>query len=373
VFAVGSAAAQPAATLADARAALKAGRPEQALTLLANATTADALTLKVQAALKARQLDTAIAAYLARTGVEPAHDGELLKALAETYLQQFPPADPRLAAVGRCARENEATGDPEASRRASRTPACLAEMKAIADDGTAPTATRAAAALVLVRAGDQKAVGRITALAVTPNAAERRALLPALDGAPAAAALPVLMAYLDDDDLGIQHAAAAALGAYPTEESKLSLKGYLAINFRRIARTPTIVSLATLGDADALRELRGQLAQLTGMELVNGAAALDAINDPRGTDTLERVAQGDNEVLRSAAGARLVTRRPAVARATFERGIAHASAGVRLSTLNAYAKTPLVDDTRLVQLLRDRDPAVRQRAAELLWRGQVLK
>ena len=51
----------------------------------------------------------------------------------------------------------------------------------------------------------------MTALAVTPHAAERRALLPVLQRAPADVALPVLMAFLDDGDLGIEHAAAAAM------------------------------------------------------------------------------------------------------------------------------------------------------------------
>jgi HEAT repeat protein len=354
--------------LADARAALKAGRPERALTLLATATTPDALRVKIVAAVEARRIDVALDAYAARMAVEPAHDPELLRAIAEGYLAQHPPADPRLAAITRCERDVGINAEPEAPRRTGRTPACVADMKTLADDTTLPTGARAAAALIMVRAGDTKAGARITGLAVTPVAAERRALFPVLQQAPASVALPVLMAYLDDDDLGIQHQAAAAMAALPTEESKRSLQGYLAINFRRIARAPTIVSLATMGDAQALRELRGLLPQLTGLELVNGAAALAAIDDPRGVDALERVAQGDHEGLRALAGAKLVAKRPATARAVFERGMGHASSGVRLATLDAYATTALVDESRLVALMRDRDPSMRTRAADLLWR-----
>ncbi len=360
-------AAQPAATLSDARAALRAGRPERALALLSDASTPEGLGLKTQAAVHAGQVDLAIDTYAARFALASSHDPELLKSVAEGYLTRYAPADPRHAAVARCGRELAPAAEPEAPRRATRTSSCTSEMKAVAEDGSAPPALRAEAALVLVRGGDAKAASLIVGLAVTPVAAERRALLPVLRRAPASVALPLLMAMLDDDDYGIQGAAAAAMGAFPTDEAKLALKGYLSITFRRIARAPTIVSLATMGDPDALRELRRLLTQLVGMDLVNGAAALAAINDPRGVDTLVHVTASDNDVLRAAAGAALVSRKPDAARAAFERGMGHTAGGVRLVTLDAFAKTPLVDETRLVALLRDREPQVRTRAAELLW------
>ena len=360
--------AQPAATLAEARTALKAGRPERALALLSDASTADGLGLKAQAAVHAGQVDLAINAYAARLALAPAHDPEILNAIAEAYLTRYAPADPRQAAVARCGREVTRAAEPDAPRRTSRASSCASEMQAIAGDGSAPPALRGAAALVLVRGGDAKAASLITGLAVTPVAAERRALLPVLQRAPASVAVPLLMAMLDDDDYGIQGAAAAAMAAFPTDDAKLALKGYLSINFRRIARAPTVISLASMGDAEALRELRRLLPELSGMDLVNGAAALADINDPRGVDALVRVTTSENDMLRAAAGATLVTRKPDVARAAFERGMGHAAGGVRLLTLDAFATTPLVDETRLVALLRDRDPQVRIRAAELLWR-----
>ena len=73
-------------------------------------------------------------------------------------------------------------------------------------------------------------------------------------------------------------------------------------------------------------------------------------------------------ILASLAGAKLVARRPAMARAVFERGMGHPAAALRMQTLDAFAATPLVDASRLLGLLRDPDAGVRTRAAELLWR-----
>ncbi|MBL8142856.1 MAG: hypothetical protein JNM38_17175 [Acidobacteria bacterium] len=360
--------AQSPAVLADARAALKAGRADRALALTAGATTPEGLRLKILAAADAHRLDVALDAYAARFALAPAHDSALLRAIADAALAQSSPADPQRAAIARCERTVAGNTDPEAPRRSPTTSACLADMAAIADDATAPTATRASAALVLVRGGDRRAGARVTALAVTPHAAERRALLPVLQRAPAGVALPVLMAFLDDGDLGIEHAAAAAMAAFPTDEAKQSLRGYLAINFRRIARAPAVVSLAAMGDAQAQRELRGLLPQLTGMDLVRGASVLVTINDPRGVTALEGAAQGQDELVRAHAGATLAAARPAMARAVLERGLGHASVQVRLLTLDAFASTTLLDETRLLALLRDRDASIRTRAAELLWR-----
>ena len=128
--------AQSPAVLADARAALKAGRADRALALTAGATTPEGLRLKILAAAEARRLDVALDAYAARFALEPAHDAALLRAIADAALAQSSPADPQRAAIARCERTVAGNTDPEAPRRSPTTSACLADMAAIADDDT---------------------------------------------------------------------------------------------------------------------------------------------------------------------------------------------------------------------------------------------
>ena len=209
--------AQPVATVKEARALLAAGKPAEALEALADAKTVDALSLKTEAAARARKFDVAAATYAALAKTTAREDARLLNLIGREQLLVVQASGDRLGRVAVCD-ALPAAAIPEGIP-------CLKLLREWTRDESAPYVLRVAAAASLARGGDAAAAATLTGLAgKDPTSPSRRLLLSVLEGVPSAVAVPLIVPMLQDEDGGVQFSAASALGEHRTPAARAALQ-----------------------------------------------------------------------------------------------------------------------------------------------------
>jgi HEAT repeat protein len=348
--------AQSAGALKEARAQIAAGRAADALAALADAKTPEGLSLKVEAAARAKRFDVAASAYAALRKTSGKDDPALLHLMGREQLLVVEGSNDQIGRVAMCdALLPDAVPDGIA---------CLENLRKWARDEAGPFTVRVAAAAALARRGDATAAALLTRLAGDkPSASSRRVVVSVLGGLPSRVAVPLLVPMLQDEDVGVQFSAASTLGEHRTPEARAALQAYLSVTDRRIARGAAELALAAQGDPAALQRLSAEVEELAGGDLYAAGLALRAAGDPKGLTALVRVAQGDNDLLKLQAAAQLVDSRPVPARAVFEAGLTRENPLIRAAAIRIFRGTDLVTPAVLLTGIADSSPEVRTEAA----------
>jgi HEAT repeat protein len=338
------------------RAQLKAGAHTAAFDALRGfVSTVDVLRLRIEAGLGLDRVDEALVDYerLARLGRQ--EDPAVLDSLTRAVLRGMLRSTDPLLAINAC--ESLLGRDPDP---------CQKTLEQQADDANAAVASRVAALGALARRNVAGASSKLQKLAATATGPQRRAVIGVTSGLPAETAVPLLTAALASDDEGVQYAAASALGNFPTPQARAALEEYLAGAPAAMPRGAARLSLALHGSEEWIKQFLDVLPELQGDMLLAMGELLQKRDDPRGVEAITRVAKGDHEPLRIAAAARLPPS-DETAGLVLEAALTNQNPWTRAAALQEFRPSSLLTLNRGRTFLRDPEPWVRLRAAQVVF------
>jgi hypothetical protein len=313
---------------------------------------AETLRLRVVADLALDKVTDAVTDYDRLVGLSGAEEDGLLADVARGVVRHELTAQDPLVALEACA-----------TLLGAGTDACARTLDQRAGDSALPFAQRIQSLAVLARHGMAGAADKLRQLAGTAVGGQYRVVVEASESLSVDTAVSLLIAALRVEDAGVQYAAASALGNRPSADARAALEKFESSASPGIARSAARLSLARLGSDQWLKQFVDVLPQLEGDVLLDIGQLLQARGDARGIQAIERVVQGDHEVLRITAAAKLPATSDLV-RTTFEAGLASQNPWTRVATLQQFRSSSLLTPTRARAFLLDREPWARVRAAQ---------
>jgi HEAT repeat protein len=280
--------------------------------------------------------------------------------------------DPAIRAIGQgAARELQRGEDPAIRIGACRVllaagnAPCQEDLTRLARDPAADLQLRVSALSVLVAHRAPGSGEVLKQLAADAKGRDLVMIASAMRDVPASVAVPILARVVNSRIPEAEYIAATTLGDTDSPAARPVLKAFLD-GSPGAGRLAARLSLARLGDRTSIKALDPVLPALNGGDLLAAAEALQAAGDPRSSDLLMRLVNGDHDLLRLHAAAVLSRKDERAARPVIERACADPNPWTRAEALVAYRRAgwPLTTSTR--GLLLDSFPWVRLRAAELI-------
>lgn len=339
----------------EARMELERGRAEAALRLLELAPpSVEMYRLRITARVALGRLEQAVGDYSRLVQLQRQDDPGVLQQIAVGVLNGISHSvDPLLGAAA-C----------EALLAVNHAD-CLKRLRREAS-GFQITAPRLAAAAALVRHGDQTFAAAFTSAAAVADGHALLLLADAARSLPPESAVPVLATLLARGGPDVQYLAAAGLGRMKTPESHAALVSFVHSRPPSPARASAWISLAELGNPEALQQVAEALPLLDGSDLVAAARALHNTNDERGTRALRRIADGQDQMLRLDAAAALATKEPQYGQRLIDVGLRAPNPWVRAHALSVLRTLGSRVAEPHQRMMLDPDGWVRLRAAELV-------
>jgi HEAT repeat protein len=322
-------------------------KPDAASTTVSAVASQRAPDLSFDAAVQAKQLDRAIAAYQAQHG-SGAPSPSQLKALADLVVEDLAASPDPLIASAVCAESSSAS--------------CVTRLRELRDGNNVPLTIRAMAATAL-----SKGSGTID-----PTIERRVRDLIKTDPVTAAtvahhnggsARVPLLAEVLASSDAPAQTVAARLLGQADSPEAAAALRAFLKSNPPRSAEWAAHVALANLGDADAIQLVSSKFAFFQGQDLLEAGTALARAGDARGVKALRDLSGGDDDLLRLQAAGALYPFEPLRTLEVLNDGYRNPNPMTRARALEITANLHLAPPDAAISLLADRDEWVRAQAA----------
>jgi HEAT repeat protein len=355
---VQTASSDPQAGLTRARAALAAGRLDEAVAvadalLASSPANRDAVEVKIRALVAGRRAEQALSAYGAFAGRTKQEDARLVAIVAESELRALSSSlqtELRLRA--------EAL---ERLARVVRSATARAELERL----RATTSGRFTIDASLARLGDVKAALRLAELAASPTLPNKVPVIEALQAADAKQQAFTLVPLLADPNPLVRAAAAEAIGALGYREALPQLRSALEDPVPRV-RMGAAIAVGKLGDPAADAQIRAWLksdsagVRLMAVEAMTGgksrewvAVAKALLSDPDGLTRLRAA-----ELLAAA--------EPDAAHAVLAKAASDPNPAVREEATRILETLPPYDVKLLRGLLVDRSPWVRLRVAGAL-------
>ncbi len=338
--------------LAQARAALSAGRLDEAVKLadgLLSATPSnrEAVDVKIRALTTGGKSDLALRAYDAYAASAKRQDAGLLTPLAEGALQILgAPTQTetrlRAEALERLARHGRASARSD-----------LEKMALSASDAS------------LARLGDVKAALRLAELAASPAVQNKVPIIENLRAAKAVKQAYVLVPLLDDTNPLVQVAAAQALGALGHREALPQLRGLLEARVPYV-RMSAAVAIARLGDRSADAQITSLLKSDSPDVRLLAVEALADGKDRGWTSVAKALLADPNGLTRLRAAELLLTAEPDAARPVLAKAASDANPVVRQEAVRVLETRAPYDVRLLRSLLADSSAWVRLHAAGAL-------
>jgi hypothetical protein len=343
-------------SLAELERRLAAGRAEEVLTALESRNDRpDVVRLRLRAAVVTGRAELALRSYTQLRNATKQDDPALLGAVGTVTLGALVTDKDPVLAIDAC----------RALLRRGANP-CGAARLAEAKDASKPMAVRLAAVRALTDAASPPAsLPALTRTIVASAGPDERALAQGLVGLPAEIAVPIWTRLAEKGPREVQYLAIGALGKAGTPEARRALDAIRKRGAPQGLSFAVTVASAASGDPASLAELKKAIPLLQGSDVLAAAEILQAQGDAAAAaPLLRRAAEGDNEILRIEAAAKLGPADVDLARNVLKSARASENPILRAAALAAFRASPLLDIPALLDGLADQNPWVRLRAGE---------
>jgi hypothetical protein len=347
--------------VAAGRAALKSGKPDEAVVAARRALRAmpghrEATSLEVDGLVAASRLGEAYDAYDTFLRTSKREDEPMLRVLSVATLQELRSArniEARIGALGGLAEDGDQSARDELSK--------MAESESESDPGLLAVAE-------LIRLGDKPAIEKLRARAT--SAASPRSRLMALDQLSAIDPVAAGAGYrtmLAEDNPGMVFAGARGVGRCRSSDSIPQLRALLESPVLGL-QVRAAASLAELGDPAGRPILEANLSSEVAELRLIAAAGLRAYGDARWTRAVQSELGNQDLFYRLEAAEMLLGTAPAEARRTLVEALKDPNPLVRERAAKVLAAQTPLPTAELRSLFRDPAPVVRARAAAGLLR-----
>jgi hypothetical protein len=356
---VSAAAQAPSETpsLAELERRLAAGRAEEVLNALESRNDRpDVVRLRLRAAVVAGRAELALRSYTQLRNLTKKDDAVLLGGVGTATLGTLAATDTDMVlAIDAC----------RALLRRGANP-CGAARLAQAKDAKQPIAVRLAAVRALNEAAaPPTSVPELTRTIVASAGSDERALALGLVGLPAQVAVPIWTRLAETGPREVQYLSIGALGRAGTPEARRALDAIRKRGAPQGLSFAVTVASAGSGDAASVTELKKAIPLLQGSDVLAAADILQAQGEAAAAAPLLRqAANGDNEIVRIEAAAKLGPADAELARAVLNNARVSENPLLRAAAFAAFRTSPLLDIPAVLDGLADANPWVRLRAGE---------